>query len=289
MTDALDRTAHDAKAAALRHPDALRRFLAAADARLYSNACDATALWARATVLRALGDFTAAAEAYEAYADVRPEDARAPALTRLMRGDPNWVVVLGGPAPFLRVDDFLPVSDLAVLWERVEAHKPRFAPSRMASEGGRRVDLAKRVSVAANADAAMRAFLLPRVEEAMAALDLPLRFALPDLTGGRVEMEVTSHTGAGFFLPHRDSGYGSPTRTLTCLCYLKRPTAHFTGGDLLLFDDTGNGFSRIVPADNTLLFFPSDRLHEVTPVVCDADDPLDGRVSVTSWFHRLAA
>lgn len=289
MTDTADRAAHRARAAALRHPDALRRFLAVADARLGADPAEPSALWARAQLLRGLGEYAAAAEAYDAYARIRPEDARAPALARQMRGDPEGVVSLGGPVPFLRIDGFLPAPDLAALWERVEAHRPRFAPSGVHKREGTRVDPSKRVSVLADADAELRGFLRPRVEAAMATLGLPGRFALPDLAGGRLEMQVTSHTGAGFFRAHRDSGYGAPGRTLTYLCYLRRPAARFTGGDLLLLDETGDGFTRVVPTDNVLLFFPSDRLHEVTAVACDAVDPLDGRVTVNGWFHRPEA
>lgn len=276
------------KAVVLRRPDTLRRFLDAAEARLAADPRNAAALWARAQILRGLGDLAAAAAAYDACAAARPEDPRAPALARLMRGDPDGVVSSDGPVPFLRIDGFLSLPDHDALWRRVESHKSSLKPSRVWSEDGGRVNSATRVSLTANADRDLRAFLLPRVEAAMAALGLPRRLALPNLTGGRAEMQVTCHTGGGFLRIHRDNRFEAPTRTLTYVCYLKRPAARFAGGDLLLLDEDRNGFTRVVPADNALLFFPSNRLHEVTPVACDVDDPLDCRVTVHGWFHRPA-
>lgn len=274
------------KAAVLRRPDTLRGFLAAADARLAAAPQDATALWARAQMLRGLGELAAAADAYDAYAAVQPEDLRPRALARLMRGDPNGVVLSDGPVPFLRVDDFLSPADLAGLWERMAAHKRRFEPSQVWSQGGGRVNPATRVSLTANADRDLRIFLLPRVEAAMAALGLPRRFGLPDLTGGEIEMQETSHIDGCFLRIHCDNRFEAPKRTLTYVCYFKRPAASFTGGDLLLLDEDRAGFTRVIPSNNALLFFPSSRLHEVTPVACDATDPLDGRVTVHGWFHR---
>lgn len=275
--------------AAIRRPEVLRLFLDAAEERLRAAPRDAMVRWAKAQKLRELGDHAAAAAAYDAYCEVRPEDARGRALARLMRGDPDGAALRGGAAPFLRIDDFLAPADLAALWDRVAAHRSRLAASRVANEGGSRVDPTHRASQACRADSHLRAFLLPRMQAAMAAGGLPGRLALPDLAGGEIEMEVTSHGDQEFFRIHRDCGPAAPRRALTYLCYLTRPTTRYDGGDLLLFDEDGSSFTRIRPAGNRLLFFPSDRRHEVTLVTCDAADPLDARLSVNGWFHRPAA
>lgn len=273
------------RASALRQPEMLRLFLNAAEERLRGVPRDASALWARALKLRELGDHAAAADAYAAYAEVQPTDLRGPMFSRLMQGDPDGAVSLGGPVPFLRISDFLSPADLAALWEQVAAHRPRLATSRVVNQEGSRIDPDYRASRMTKADKDLRAFLLPRIQAAMEASGLPGRFAIPDLAGGQIEMQVTSHADQEFFRIHRDSGPGTPNRALTYLYYITRPTTRYSGGDLLLFDDDASGFTRIIPAGNTLLFFPADRLHEVTRVTCNADDPLDARLSINGWFH----
>lgn len=273
------------RASALRQPEMLRLFLKAAEERLRDVPRDVSALWTRAQKLRELGDHAAAAAAYAAYAEVQATDLRGPMFSRLMQGDPDGAVSLGGPVPFLRISDFLFPADLAALWELVAAHRPRLAASRVVDQGGSRIDPDYRASRMAKADKDLRAFLLPRIQATMDAVGLPGRFAIPDLAGGQIEMQVTSHTDQEFFRIHRDSGSATPNRALTYLCYLTRPTTVYSGGDLLLFDDDASGFTRIIPAGNTLLFFPADRLHEVTLVTCNADDPLDARLSINGWFH----
>ena len=71
----------------------------------------------------------------------------------------------------------------------------------------------------------------------------------------------------------------------------KRP---FAGGDLLLHDAgrAGGGpagaFSRIDPLCDSIVFFPSDCLHEVTPVACGAGFG-DGRFTVNGWIRGRSA
>jgi Rps23 Pro-64 3,4-dihydroxylase Tpa1-like proline 4-hydroxylase len=278
-------TAED-RSSALLQPEMLSLFLKAAEERLRTAPHDATALWAKAQKLRELGDHAAAVDAYAAYAEIQPSDPRGPMFSQLMRGDPDGAVSLGGPVPFLRINNFLPPADLANLWEQVAAHCPRLTASRVVSRKESRIDPAYRASKMTEADKDLRAFMLPRVRTAMAAMGLPARFAIPNLADSQIEMQVTSHTDQEFFRLHRDITSAMPNRALTYLCYLTRPTTRYSGGDLLLLDDDASSFTRIVPTGNTLLFFPSDRWHEVTPVSCDADDPLDTRLTINGWFQR---
>jgi len=276
----------DALAATMRQPEMLRMFLHAAEQRLRVAPRDARTLWAKAQKLRELGDHAAAADAYDVYCAVEPADARGAAFARLMRGEPDGVVASGGAAPFLWIADFLPGADLAALWDRVEAHRSQLGASQTLSADGLRVVPSYRTSQTATADQGLRDFLLPKIRAAMEHHRLPARFALPDLSAGRVEMQMTSHADQEFFRLHRDVGPKTPDRALTYLLYLARPTTRYTGGDLLLVDDDRNSFTRIRPTGNALLFFPADRMHEVTQVFCDADDPLDARLSINGWFHR---
>ena len=69
--------------------------------------------------------------------------------------------------------------------------------------------------------------------------------------------------------------------------WFHREPRRFCGGDLLLYDrndDTGDftaaAFSRIVPLRNSIIFFPSSALHQVTQVQCETNNFGDGRWAV---------
>ncbi|MFY7960935.1 MAG: 2OG-Fe(II) oxygenase, partial [Elsteraceae bacterium] len=77
--------------------------------------------------------------------------------------------------------------------------------------------------------------------------------------------------------------------------YLHRIPKRFSGGDLLLFDEpspdqvrSSMEFTRITPAENSLLLFPSVSLHAVTPVSLESEDRLDGRLTLNGWLHAAA-
>lgn len=293
---ALTRTALTRRAM-LHSPLVLSQFRAGAEACLRAAPDDPAGLWRLAQLCRALGDFDAAAQIYDAYARVRPGDPLGAALARLMQGDPDGVVGVAGPSPFLRIENFLNDADYSALWALVTACAAHLRPSRVYGDGAAvlkgeellQVDPLSRISTLALADADLRAFLLPKLEAVMEALGLPGRFGLSDVRGGQVEMQVTSHLDGGFFSLHRDTGPATPDRTLTFVYYLARLPVRYGGGDLLLHDEEGGNpsgnFTRIAPINNSLVLFPSDRLHEVLPITCDSTAPLDGRVTINGWFH----
>lgn len=58
-------------------------------------------------------------------------------------------------------------------------------------------------------------------------------------------------------------------------------TASGARGDLV-------AFTRIIPTDNMLILFPSDRWHSVSRVVVESGDPRDARWTVNGWFNLPA-
>ena len=63
-----------------------------------------------------------------------------------------------------------------------------------------------------------------------------------------------------------------------------------SGGDLLIYDTARydhRGLTRLVAADNTIVFFPSDALHEVTPVRCEDGEFKSGRFTLNGWIHAI--
>lgn len=111
-----------------------------------------------------------------------------------------------------------------------------------------------------------------------------------------VEVQFTAHGDGDFFAIHTDNGAGSTrSRKLTFVYYFHIPPQGFDGGELVVYDwkiennELGPGAvaHRIQPADNTIVFFPSNAFHEVRPVECPGNDPDDHRFTVNGWFHAV--
>lgn len=116
---------------------------------------------------------------------------------------------------------------------------------------------------------------------------------------GTLERQITAHHDGDFFALHNDIGspwHDSSGRRLSFVYYFHEQPRRFNGGQLRLFDHRVNDlgqfeadetFQTIEPADNTIVFFPSDALHEVCPVSVpgDPEEPGATRFTLTGWFH----
>ena len=119
------------------------------------------------------------------------------------------------------------------------------------------------------------------------------RLRVEELDMERIEMTVTALLNGGFYAAHRDAADHLETRDrlVSYVCYFHRAPRPFTGGDLLLHDagrpaGPARAFSRIEPLCDSIVFFPSDRLHEITPVACGAEFG-DGRFTVNGWISGV--
>lgn len=264
-------------------------WLAQLEAALTARPGDAALSWRRAELLRALGQLEAAATAYEGLAA-----PAGPALAALLRGGEASPAARGGPARFLRFDDFLDAERYQDLRD-LAAADARLSPALVGAAEKARLDEGMRHAAVLDDASAVRPWFLDRLRVLVQNERVVARLGLPDFTIGRCELQVTCHLGGGFFRPHRDADdAGGPTgwRRLTYVYYFHRLPRRFDGGDLLLYDQGADGrrqgefgFTRLVPVDNSLVMFASDRLHAVTPVAMASGDALDGRWTVNGWLH----
>lgn len=259
-------------------PAVLRQLLGAATARLAAEPDNLTLLWRVGELQRSLGELTAARATYERGSQVAPDHARFSSRIALMAGDGGPLGPLApGPVPFGLATDTLTDEERGRLWTLIQGRVDQFSAAEVTSEQGSAYDPAVRRSHSVPAGGKVRALLMP---------------ALSRLTGiapgARLDLQITAHTGGGFFAAHRDNGPATPHRRLTFVYYLHRQPPRFSGGDLLLFDEPepgcDPGFTRILPCNGTLVWFPPAALHQVTRVTCDSDDVLDGRLTVNGWL-----
>ena len=281
---------------------ALRRILAA-------EPRNARALARLGDFRRRKGDFPGALTAYRRLRAVAPDDATA-----------AWsIAVLGGvrlpdaepsgrqAAPFVRMTNFLSPAACDRLLPEVLAASERFVPARVLRPNESRGVVDRKIRNAQCLDKRtrrdLRSWFVPKLHGVLPEVLGRLRMERLDV--GHIELEVTVHRCGGFFTAHRDVDVAHRddktarrllrvrARKLSYVYYFHRDPRPFAGGDLLLYDTVGAdhrsaAFSRIDPVRNSIVFFPSDCWHEVTPVAC-GDEPEDGRFTINGWIHPRRA
>ena len=116
---------------------------------------------------------------------------------------------------------------------------------------------------------------------------------VPPFDIARIETEVCAQRPGSYFAKHIDTDTREPSaslssdRLISAVYYFPREPRAFTGGELIIYDFTGQReAARIEPARNRLVAFPSFACHEVTPITAGADTLAGARWSVNCWLHR---
>lgn len=243
---------------------------------------------AQAELWRRLGDLPAARQAVGRCLTLDPANARARWLDAALDGrrlPPNAAFM--SPAPAWVLEDFLPAAEHRRLLEFALAHDRSLEPSTVG--GINPHDNWRRSLVDSNlhkADLSIASRIRAAAIEAVARLQLdPFDFASE-------EMQFTAHNQGDFYKAHCDWGAGGAEhRRLTFVYYLHRQPRGFIGGGLRLFDsmEAANhygerAYTRVDPADNRLVMFPSYVWHEVEAVNCASGRYEDGRFTINGWF-----
>ncbi len=117
-------------------------------------------------------------------------------------------------------------------------------------------------------------------------------------TQTKVELQIAAYGNAAHFAFHTDTGsltsHAPTRRMLTAIYYFFREPQLFTGGDLRLYNlrsrptliPDPTTFTTITPEQNSLLVFPSELGHEVTPIIQSTGHFADFRFVVNCWLHR---
>ena len=255
---------------------------------------DAAALRRLGDVHRGLGQLGEALECYRRALALRPDDPKAQRLAAILSGRAPPGEPGASPMPFAYMPDFLPEQRCKALLALALANRAEFKPAPYARRMQR---------THAEVESSHGKFLVdPRITEAQvrpwfeARLRGAFAQALPRLQmrqprDYRLETGLSVYRGGGrFFSKHSDGGQrGDRVRTL-CFCYYfhRQPRA-FSGGDLLLYDGDGTqGFTRIEPQHNSLVFFPAACIHQVAPFERDVADFGDARFAVHGWLNESA-
>jgi hypothetical protein len=194
------------------------------------------------------------------------------------------------------MEEFLAPSELKELTRFVLAHEADFAISEVVSPGvpgaGMIAHEYRRSRVLLDLGPFREMFLdrlqplLPRVME---------QIGVECFKPTRSEVQMTASNHGDFFREHSDTGQAEiATRALTFVYFFHPEPRTFRGGHLRMFDSRPfeNGWRRagasatIVPQQNQIVFFPSELVHEITPIECGSRAFADSRFTVNGWLHR---
>jgi hypothetical protein len=258
------------------------------------------ALELKVLLLRRSGALAEAADACDALARVQPEHPYATYAADVLRGvAPPANVRRSAPWPgaFCLIEHFLDDARHGELLELVNDRADAFVPATVGipTETGRRpgVDPDQRVSVRLADIEPIRSWFLPLVQSRLA--EMIARCDTTPFTPNEIELKCSAYANGHFFKAHSDNFY-HVTRRLSFVYYFHRTPKPYTGGDLLLYDTSVNDasrydpdrFTRIETRDNSLLVFPSELFHEVTPVMSPSGAFADARFTLNGHIHACA-
>jgi predicted 2-oxoglutarate/Fe(II)-dependent dioxygenase YbiX len=213
-----------------------------------------------------------------------------PALELASEASPDHLPIDPSRTPALIIDDFLQAESNSWLLSFIGSNRHRFSHAKTGgqfaeSRSGRTIDN------------------VPELRELMMLQILPLlpaictQFHLSYTAIEKFECQVTSYGDGDFYRPHidlvdlPDADSGAPPhgaqRLVSYTYYLHAVPKKYLGGDLTIFAPADGDKTRatIESKNNRIVFFPSNVLHEVTPVSMPDGDVESSRLSVNGWIR----
>jgi len=200
------------------------------------------------------------------------------------------------PAVYATAEEFLMPAELEELVRYTWGHETDFVVSEVVSPGVQGIGTVdheyRRSHVLMNL-AEHEARFLERIRGMLPGIFEKLR--MKPFEPARAEVQITASNDGDFFRDHSDNGHSDiASRALTFVYFFHAEPKPFRGGDLRLYDSRrdrdvwvrhGAGHV-IVPEQNQMVFFPSEVVHEITPVICPTKSFGDSRFTVNGWLHR---
>jgi hypothetical protein len=263
--------------------------------RLANDPDNRTVLASLAQTCRKQGKLSEATTLYQRLSHLDPEDRVAAYMHAVLAGGDVPEMPAGlRPAPFVLLKDFLPRSFHETLLPFVQSIREKLVPARVATgeykpDTRESLDLPGKWDVKSSFHQCVRT-VVPQVFSCLHVAPFEI---------GELEVKVRAYLDGHFFRIHMDCPKDQNDISYRKVSYVyffhKLPRA-YRGGDLLLFDSdpdvensrfTTAGFTRIVPDDNTLVFFPSAFWHSVIPVSCPSKEYIDSRFVINGHISSI--
>jgi SM-20-related protein len=195
--------------------------------------------------------------------------------------------------PVVLFEEFLAPAELGWVHAYAAARESDFVPSEVigADRGGVADPRYRRSRVLYDIDG-FHDLLGRRILQTLPILQFRLGIAPFQVAGLEIQLTASSH--GEYFRAHTDSDNGPVRgRTITFVYFCHREPRMFAGGALRIYGrDPATGADlievrhEIEPTQNSVVFFSSDRLLEITPVGSRSGALLDSRMTLNGWLHR---
>jgi SM-20-related protein len=199
--------------------------------------------------------------------------------------------------PHLVIDDFLPAAEAQTLLDSIIRGAERFTPAMIRRSGDDQLIPDIRSSLRLPGRIGVE--LEPFREAVLAAFDKICKgTGVSPFPVYRTECSIVSHGDGDYYRTHIDTRTGDEEpggqqagdyRLISCVYYLNRVPARFSGGELSLHSLRGGESTNIAPRHNRLVAFPSFIPHEVLPIACPEGTFADSRFSINCWLRRERA
>ena len=199
--------------------------------------------------------------------------------------------LLNRPPPFGAVHNWLGLEMVNRLLAHSMSHRHLFEDSTIAYPGDKKVNPKRRISLK-----------LKELGDLKGELEASWRSALPMMIEtlgsqkfipSKIDLAIVSHGDGAFFERHKDWPTGTPNpRVISGVYYFHSAPKAFSGGNLQLYSlgarDSGprGQHVSIEPENDSMVFFPSWFIHEVTPIQCPSGRFEDSRFALNCWFHH---
>lgn len=198
------------------------------------------------------------------------------------------------PPPHVLIPDFMTEAERARILDFTLAHMEGFqASGAYSAKDPRNTALARRSRILDGPhNSAMADLIFPKLLALMPKLWPQLRMRPTPLN--KLECQITAHGDGDFFDMHIDNGAPSIAhRLVSYVFYFHREPKQFSGGHLRLYHTKieggatacGSLAADIDPPGNSIIIFPPNIHHEVTPIRCASSALTDQRLTMNGWMY----
>lgn len=260
--------------------------------KLISDPDNATILWQLGQIKRQKGELKNAIEYYKKLLIIKPDHKESAYLISVFEGKKinKYSFDCAYPAPFIAVNNFLDNKEQLIIWKHIRKNKNNFIKSMI--DGGRLRPEYRKSNILPEEN--LNEIKLWFLEKLYIALSGKLEnLLMKPLQIRHTEIELNIHGHGDYYKIHKDSGDNGEikNRKITFVYYFYKMPKKYTGGDLLLFDTNPkknvyiDKFTRIIPLNNSVIFFPSYFFHQITPVNCFSDNIENLRFTINGWLY----
>jgi tetratricopeptide (TPR) repeat protein len=193
------------------------------------------------------------------------------------------------PCPFVTIDNLLSADELDSFWRRVIRDQSKFVLAGMNVAHEKIIDTSKRDTLVLALTAEEKALIRSRLQPHVHNVAKQLGLFVDDKPS--IEVKLTAHHHGGFFKIHHDGFelYPGVERVISWVYYFHQEPKSYRGGDLVLFDSDRDesdhqfvlsDYTRYIPKNNQVVFFPSEFYHGVTPVHLKVNSWSSGRFAI---------